>query len=587
MILIVLNDLFIPDHQPTLVALICKLKSIGFTCKILVNPESIELQNWYTEKDVVFDPPHIASVLKKLHSTVKEEISKLKNDFPELTDIPILTTEHGIGSEEIYTLCDGIGKLSASEIDTYVYQSIGLGYHTYIDRSLTLKSSLASVESYNVSEFTKCTILCSLLVIKSFQHILEEDGISQVIQSNVYSANISLAEYAKSQCVQSRFIEIDGIDRSYVDFYTNEVSKNHWRRTLMSDTLHNHAQASSFYGYALRYIDARICSNSIFSYSPLYSEHMDIPVELQSIIADEDYGTYFCNSPDEDIAIEVQEKVLTTEASYYPGLPFKDEISCLESVLKTTLSNKKHLCVRLHPRLGRDRRNPRISSGLKRIMDILDRYKSKNITVILPEAPVSSYWLALKSSYVVSFRGTMPSECSLFGVKPLVGCSMHGMLNSSLHTISKISYSDALHFTRKLTTLQNARTISLSVDETYMYLEFIRDFYYHKRLGKINLGGSAKTRFCMPGVLAEHNHKTFGDNERLLKAALHEGSTLSPISLRTRDIREELTLLAKYIFKLQATVLPAMGITEGSQAAKRLKAHFDNILSIFRGSHEK
>jgi hypothetical protein len=121
-----------------------------------------------------------------------------------------------------------------------------------------------------------------------------------------------------------------------------------------------------------------------------------------------------------------------------------------------------------------------------------------HVQIIPPEAQFNSYELALLSNRVISFRGTMPLECSLLGIKPIVLAKDQGVMNYWITLHAEAAPSDRAMLLAMLT----------DGDECYSSKElarFLCEFYLLHQGGSIPLED--------PGSSA------------LLQRALHSGNS--------------------------------------------------------------
>jgi hypothetical protein len=145
--------------------------------------------------------------------------------------------------------------------------------------------------------------------------------------------------------------------------------------------------------------------------------------------------SYFTNSPDELISTI---HAFNSSDRAKQEIPWRDdafltsEEQCLQVLAELAVACNARLVIRHHPRLGPEQRSAFTSTAYPALASHCERLEKQypgHIKIIQPEAQINSYELALISNHVISFRGTMPLECSLLGIKPIVLAKDQGVMN--------------------------------------------------------------------------------------------------------------------------------------------------------------
>ena len=127
----------------------------------------------------------------------------------------------------------------------------------------------------------------------------------------------------------------------------------------------------------------------------------------------------FTSSPDELIGQQLAYKHLNADLSHLPPSIFRDQEHWLETAIGYFLNRQENssLIVRLHPRLGSDKRGLPESPYLKVIWDLLSQLigSSQSIHIVHPNDQVSSYWLGFQSDLILNGWSTIGLEFAIKG----------------------------------------------------------------------------------------------------------------------------------------------------------------------------
>lgn len=141
------------------------------------------------------------------------------------------------------------------------------------------------------------------------------------------------------------------------------------------------------------------------------------------------------------------------------------------------------LIIRLHPRLGNCRRHGFKSFSLelylKQIRNIF--IELDNVKIIHADEKIPSYWLGCWSVGILGYRGSMPREMNLFGYQPVLANTDNKLINSIINIHSELNPKTKHEWVQVLDNIGNSENIESQLTT------FIRDYYYSRMLGNINI----------------------------------------------------------------------------------------------------
>lgn len=314
------------------------------------------------------------------------------------------------------------------------FDGIEIGKHLCIDSSLDLKTAITGLKyKSNKLEWLylkiKAFYICDAIAkIKKESDKVANKSKILVVSSSVYGMDWAVKDWCNKNHINHIFIEHSPQLRAYGQMAKAYISVPQDilnRRELQENKdikTNEHLEALN---YSVSYLEHRLSPESFHRYSPM---RMDLNVALKILkhLKDEsmELWTYYSNSPDELISIEhaVDASGMRGNFQYQKGGIAENEYECISLLAKEAKNNNAILAVRIHPRLGKNKRDSQISPELRLMVECCEKAKKENpnVLVILPEERVNSYELAIWSDRYFSFRGTMPLELSLAGLKPLV-----------------------------------------------------------------------------------------------------------------------------------------------------------------------
>ena len=127
----------------------------------------------------------------------------------------------------------------------------------------------------------------------------------------------------------------------------------------------------------------------------------------------------FTSSPDELIGQQFSYRHLNTDLSHLPKSVFHDQAHWLATTIKYFLNRQADtsLIIRLHPRLGADKRGLHESPYLKDMWNLLNQLigSSQAIRLVHPNDMISSYWLGFQSDLILNGWSTIGLELAIKG----------------------------------------------------------------------------------------------------------------------------------------------------------------------------
>lgn len=425
---------------------------------LLENEEVIVLtcSTYYQEKHAILS--HVAfdqETGQSRFSRRKRVYRSLRRAIDQITELshaslPILLRNHPqikfISAYDLVTKDDfnairkntrSLGLSSILEAESY---GIKLAPHWSVDLSLDCKTLLDDIISNTPPE----TVLRSLafhsfLALEALHCLCNKQGNEpmQFISTSVYSLDWICRQYILNKGSRHVFVQMLSRDpKPFAKVYKSVPEDLFLRRQVQAYHAGCNALLLPSIEYAEKYISARLASSSSHTYSPLKSE-VGVLAEIlagSQVDSGKPLWVYYTNSPDELVSI-----AHAYHSSGISGLiPWADtgfirnEVEALTIIIELAHSMNVSLVVRQHPRLWCEQRSQFVSSTYESLSTLLRKHQVRCpgvVTIIEPWEPVNSYELAILSDKVISFRGTMPLEVSLLGIKPIVLARDQGIMN--------------------------------------------------------------------------------------------------------------------------------------------------------------
>ena len=332
-----------------------------------------------------------------------------------------------------------INRASSLELFSMKLDQVDIGAHLVTDMSLDCKNVSKDLPSGSIElENLRNTTAECITALKALSKIIPNlsGGDTIFVSTSVYSLDWACKQHVEQLGFRHVFIESSVGIKDHCKIYANPSADMLARRTLqfqLNQSFLPHVKPKE---YALTYLRKRFSASSAHRYSPNSTETDELSQLSRAILLnpESDVWVYFTNSPDElhSAMHDHSFSGLDAEMPWNDSGVAQDEYEAIEIVGKLAREEKAILVVRQHPRLQSDHRSPFVSSQYDAINDCvleLQAQSSDSVVIFQPSSRVNSYELALWSDRVISFRGTMPLEVSLMGLKPIVLAKKKGFMN--------------------------------------------------------------------------------------------------------------------------------------------------------------
>jgi len=445
-----------------------------------------------------------------------------------------------VGKKRLGYLRSMIKEMPACHLINLEWNGIKLGKHACVDLSLDCKSIDISFGKNSPQYIILQSLLfhsCALL--EALDHIFQFNDPKglRFISTTVYSLDWIAREYLQSRCAEHRFLIPVSLDHPSCRIYQTYCDDLLLLRKQQEDLVINKALLAKSCDFACSYLEHRLNPRTVHRYSPL-SSNLNLLSEILSKLPKLDkIWTYFTNSPDELVSVNhgYFNSVAAKTMMPWAQVSFvTNEEQCLWILGKLAQSSNALLVIRHHPRLQPEQRSPFQSSSFYRLSLVCNQIKDcypDNIFVVRPEDKINSYELALLSDRVISFRGTMPLEASLFGLRPIVMAKDQGTMNYWILLHAEAAPENEEELIRQLTL----------TDERYDPQElacFLCEFFLLQGGGAISLD-SDSSKILLDEALISGSSRSLDQFSSTASDKIHPDDVLEIVSsyrARIRDI---------------------------------------------------
>ena len=430
-----------------------------------------------------------------LNATIsRQELPSIECIAP--ASVSVTTADQLLDRQKIAELRRYIFSLDSQELFALRCRDYWVGQHFCVDMSLDCKSisddlRAGSPELVNL----RLTAFYSWLLVEALNSLFNAQPILcyRLISTSVDSLDGVCRGYAAMRGHQHLFVEQTLSQSAGCKVYISSSHDLLLRRQYQAALDYSGQLLSEAIDFALEYLKRRFSLGSSHTYSPLTTAAIELARLGDLICANPSLPVwiYFTNSPDELVSISHDYRC-TGIASLIPwddsGV-VQDEVQALRLVAKIAQEQNALLVIRQHPRLGPESRCSFLSSEYRLLADCcaeLAQLYPGRILSFQPWSLINSYELALLSDRVISFRGTMPLEVSLLGLRPLVLAFNKGCMNFAIQ----------LHADHAPRTLDDLRIDLESRSSCYSFKEiaaFLIQFYLVRSIGVIPLGESRES----------------------------------------------------------------------------------------------
>lgn len=298
----------------------------------------------------------------------------------------------------------------------------------YHDMALTFKIHNFNKITLSQEAVLRSHFIALLLGSRIIRSVLDEDQYGLALSFETYAIH----SYLRLVCTQRRLSHRiftnpshKGVDFEKIEF--SDVMPQNVRRRRCHIWSDANIKIPSYVDMdiiseSIEDLRVRLFGSSPHVYSPPQNNHSDLKNFIGSSLGDPSQPiiSIFTSSLDERIAsgwlVPTMGEVLPSK-----DLAFSTQIDWLIALNEyASKANQVNFIVRLHPRLGRDKRGLGQSQYLHEIIDALHHGPLKilapNFAICMPESGISSYSLMLESQLVLNGWSTVGLEAARLGL---------------------------------------------------------------------------------------------------------------------------------------------------------------------------
>ena len=350
-----------------------------------------------------------------------------------------------------------------AHVSGYRLSLVDIKNHLTVDLSLQAKMSadvLSSADKKVYKMYLNSLIWHTLNSLNRMSTITSaNNNIPLIISTSVYSLDWICRDYALKKGYMHRFATSTPFNREHsnlLKIHKSYAEDLHTRRSCQENLSVNSRILDEAVEYGLFYINSRFHSLTSHTYSPLDSSFAELlPYLKKCNNVDKKLWVYFSNSPDELKSIDhsIRESGTTNLYCTRESGAAQSEEEAIKLLARLAVKCNAELVVRLHPRLGRDQRVKKESSALQGLLNACREAHGPEhgpVNIVMPEDKINSYILGILADKVICFRGTMPLELSLLGIKPIVLAKEKGFSNFWIKIHSDSAPKSSLELQRQL-----------------------------------------------------------------------------------------------------------------------------------------
>jgi len=345
------------------------------------------------------------------------------------SSIEFIDISHFINTRELKTEIRNLLDCGYKDLIEYRFKNLTIAEIAGKDVSLCLKRNIwelleeASEDEVLFIKLTAISIIFSMHIAIKIANHLASSGveIKKCIIPDHYSAYIGVAKGLEAKCITSTILTADPLYQEMLRILPVEPHSTNIAIHNVQHARYEYNTPESMFSFARDYINRKIIrGESFLAYSTASSDESEQAKIIKYAERHRRTITYYTSSPDEQFGNSMQYDNYHLQAGLltHGSALYKDEYDLLLDLLAFCQESNRALIIRLHPRLGHEKRNGRISSSLIRFYEVIERFCSSSEykpLVIAPDANVSSYWLGSKSEVNIFFRSSIGLELSLLG----------------------------------------------------------------------------------------------------------------------------------------------------------------------------
>lgn len=399
-----------------------------------------------------------------------------------------------------------IFRLSSQEIFALKHNDYPIGQHFCVDMSLDCKSTSEELATHTPQLHNlRLAAYYSCLLVEALHRFFQAQPGNhyRLLSTSVYSLDWICRGFALTRGHQHLFLEHIPARVPGCKVYSSYSHDLLLRRQHQAAQVYDRDHLAAAIDYATSYLRKRLSPQSAHTYSPLITRTSELS-KLSNLLKANPGSllwVYYTNSPDELVSISHDYHCAQLDSA----MPWDDsgvaqnEVAALQLMARMAQQKNALLVIRQHPRLGPEARSSFLSSEYHQIADCcaqLEQLYPRLVLSFEPWNPINSYELALLADRVISFRGTMPLEASLLGLRPLVLAVNKGYMN----------YAIKLHAESAPRTLEDLQDDLETEASCYSFDElatFLIQFYLVRSHGVISLADDQISRNSLSQAL--HN----------------------------------------------------------------------------------
>lgn len=497
-------DSFCPPHLAAQLRLHKALKDIG---KSRLNFFNIPISHYITSL------PDI-NILKLANYPTRllESNNQLLEVQPSYFSLVLEIERLPSAPEELFSLSQKF-ELLIDVLDDYDWETININHFpfhelSHRDLSLTYKSipelstdsSKPYYSHYVLSNKFNLWLLCILACesqIGMFCYCMSFYTASTVFMYFCSETGRSLRYFGPSGLDLGEF----GLDQSaHMCIAESPNASIALTRPSVTSELHNIEISHKARQTILSIIDKRLDGAGSHTYSSGISEKGSSWEDYNTWIQREkslskQIVSLFTSSPDELIGQQFSYRHLNTDVSHLLASVFRDQEHWLETAIGYFLTRQvdTSLIIRLHPRLGSDRRGLLESPYLKDMWDLLNQLigSSQAIRIVHPSDPISSYWLGFQSDLILNGWSTIGMEFAIKGkavTNAFYKCPLGGGAVYPLHITTPPLLSTKDYFNRVNRLIESIKSSgSINKEDIISPEEAMKAFISAYTAGLVNL----------------------------------------------------------------------------------------------------
>jgi hypothetical protein len=448
----------------------------------------------------------LLSKIKKLVKAISGKQERIDIDYLEDANVNAIPAEALLERQLRQELCKRIFELGSLEIFELKYRDYPISQHFCVDMSLDCKTTSKTLQD-NTPHLRNLRLLAyhSCLMVEVLHRFFEAHPKThyRLLSTSVYSLNWICRGFALTRGHEHLFLEHIPAPVLGCKVYASYSHDLLLRRQVQAAELYDLDHLVTAIEYAISYLRKRLSPQSSHTYSPLITRTNELSKLGSPLMANPDSAlwVYYTNSPDELVSIshDYQCAHLNSTMPWDDSGVAQDEAAALQLMASIAQQQNALLVIRQHPRLGPEARSSFLSSEYRQLADCCTHLERLYPGVVLSFEPwnlINSYELALLADRVISFRGTMPLEVSLLGLRPLVLALNKGYMN----------YSIKMHAEAAPRTLEGLKADLESGSSHYSFDEiatFLVQFYLARQDGVIKLTDDSESSNYLMRSLSE------------------------------------------------------------------------------------